>query len=83
MEGDYVVPDFISDNVKDLIINILNIDPDRRYSIDQIKNHKWFKLSLPMYISEGLIVGYNRIPILNEILVMMEKQGFELTYIEK
>lgn len=83
MEGDYVVPDFISDNVKDLIVKILDIDPDSRYSINQIKNHKWFKLSLPMYISEGLIVGYNRIPIHNEILVMMEKQGFELTYIEK
>jgi 5'-AMP-activated protein kinase catalytic alpha subunit len=83
MDGDYIVPDFISEEVRDLIINILDTDPDTRYSIEQIKNHQWFRRSMPLYISEGLIVGYNRIPIFNEILKMMEKQGFELNYIEK
>jgi serine/threonine protein kinase len=31
----------ISDEVKDLVKCILNPNPRKRYSIDQIKNHNW------------------------------------------
>lgn len=36
-----------------------------------------------MYLSDGLIIGYNRIPVQKEILNIMKKQGFEPGYIEK
>lgn len=57
LDGDYTVPDFISSDVKDLILKVLVTDPEKRYSIEDIKNHKWFSLSTPLYISEGIMIG--------------------------
>lgn len=82
MNGDYTIPEFISDPVKDLLVRILNIDPVTRYSVEQIKAHPWYSLSTPLYTHEGLIIGYNRIPIRTEILSIMKKQGFDPSYIE-
>ena len=83
MNGDYSIPAFISSNVKDLIISILNIDPEKRFSIEQIKSHLWYKTAMPVYFHEGLIIGYNRVPIQHEILKIMESQGFDPKYIER
>lgn len=52
-------------------------------SIEEIKNHPWFAVSHPVYINEGLIIGYNRIPIQKEILEIMSKEGFDIRYIER
>lgn len=83
MNGDYSIPDFISDSVKDLIIRILTVEPEKRYSIEQIKSHLWYKLSTPIYFHEGLIIGYNRVPIQSKILKIMQTQGFDSNYIER
>lgn len=48
-----------------------------------MKNHPWFKLNYPVYVREGLIVGYNRIPVQEEILNTMKSQGFDSGYIER
>ena len=73
LAGDYKIPKFLSPEVKDLIKNILNTDPTKRYTIEDIRRHPWFNmykqtkcigwhhfifLGLP-----GLIVGLNCIPI--------------------
>jgi len=34
---------FITDDAKDLIRNILNPNPRKRFNIDQIKFHRWFQ----------------------------------------
>lgn len=36
----------IDSNIKDLISNILNVDPNLRFSYDNIKHHRIFKVSL-------------------------------------
>ena len=43
LDGNYSFPNFLSDNAKNLIENILNIDPMKRLDLDQIKKHKWFE----------------------------------------
>lgn len=83
MDGDYAVPDFISKEAQDIIVKILNTDPEKRLGIDEIKDHAWFRTSLPVYLSDGLIIGYNRIPIQNKILNLMNKQGFDPKYIQR
>ncbi|CAI2376707.1 unnamed protein product [Moneuplotes crassus] len=83
MDGEYVVPDFISKEAQDIIVKILNTDPEKRLSVEEIKNHAWFKTSVPVYLSEGLIIGYNRIPIQNKILSLMTNQGFDPKYIQR
>jgi len=42
LDGDYKNPDFISSEVKDLIRKILTVDPEKRYTIDQIRRHPWY-----------------------------------------
>ena len=83
MNGDYLIAAFISSNIKDLIISILNIDLEKRFSIVQIKSHILYKITMPVYFHEGLIIGYNRVPIQDEILKIMESQGFDPKYIER
>ncbi len=39
------MPKFVSADGKDFMSKILNTNPDDRYTITQIKNHPWFKLS--------------------------------------
>ena len=42
---------------------ILNTNPERRYTIDKIRNHPWYKKSGVRCEIEGLIVGYHDIPV--------------------
>jgi 5'-AMP-activated protein kinase catalytic alpha subunit len=60
--GDYKIPSFVSDKVKDLIKRILNTDPSKRFTIQQIKNHSWFNLMNPT-INEGLLLHVYKIPV--------------------
>jgi len=49
--GIYTIPSYISKNAQDLIRRMLVVDPMRRITIDQIRNHSWFKTSLPRYLA--------------------------------
>lgn len=40
----YIHPRYFSKDVSDLIHKILVVDPDKRATTDQIKNHPWFKI---------------------------------------
>ena len=44
--GRYLIPNWVSADIKDLISRMLTVDPERRISIAQIKAHPWFN-SLP------------------------------------
>jgi hypothetical protein len=48
----------LSKDVKDLILHILVPDPDLRFGIKQIKQHKWFSIYRPKEeISKGIRIG--------------------------
>lgn len=61
LDGDYTTPEFISSEVKDLITKVLVTNPEKRYDIEQIKSHKWFNLSTPLYVSDGIMIGQRHI----------------------
>ena len=50
MAGQYAVPPNLplSDSVKDLIRQMLHVDPLQRISIAGIKQHRWFTTELPV-----------------------------------
>jgi serine/threonine protein kinase len=48
--GRYHMPNFLSDDVKDLINKMLQPNPIRRISIDEIMDHPWFAENVPIYI---------------------------------
>jgi len=47
-----------------MLANILNTDPTKRHNIEQIRKHKWWNVSQStVNFSNGIIVGYHRIPV--------------------
>ena len=69
IKGKYQIPYYVSQLAGDLIHKILNINPEKRYTIDQIKKHKWFKMvNTDNIISEGLLLDKYIVPIDNDII---------------
>ena len=42
LNGEYTIPKFVSAESRDLITNILNTDPEKRFKISDIRKHPWF-----------------------------------------
>jgi 5'-AMP-activated protein kinase catalytic alpha subunit len=70
---DYLIPGFITPNCKDLIKKILNTEPTSRISIKDLKAHEWYNQVKPREI-EGIIVGKDKIPIIEEVLNKIQEQ---------
>ncbi|TCD68120.1 hypothetical protein EIP91_011485 [Steccherinum ochraceum] len=47
IKGDFEDPEWLSDEARDLIKNVLTVDPDKRLSIAQILAHPWFTVTGP------------------------------------
>lgn len=42
LNTEYSIPDFVSNDCRDLITGILTADPDKRLTIENIKAHSWY-----------------------------------------
>ena len=70
-EGKFIVPN-------DFLCRILNIDPRKRYNLNQIKNHPWFNLiNQKNNICEGLNLNLFIIPIDEDIVDKMEELNYQ------
>mmetsp|Transcript_34149 Transcript_34149/g.93912 ORF Transcript_34149/g.93912 Transcript_34149/m.93912 type:complete len:530 (-) Transcript_34149:392-1981(-) len=49
--GIFTLPGHMSDDIKDLISRMLVVDPLQRITIPEIRKHRWFVVSLPLYLS--------------------------------
>ena len=78
VKGKYQIPYYISQNARDLISRILNVIPHKRYTFEQIKKHRWFKMLDPSNtMREGLLLDKHVIPIDEEIInIMVKKYDF-------
>jgi serine/threonine protein kinase len=54
-----------------LIKKILNTDPKTRLTVIEIWNHEWFNQIKSLEL-DGIIVGKDRIPVIQEILLKLE-----------
>jgi len=48
--GVYTTPDYLSRSVANLIEKMLTVDPLKRATIKEIREHDWFKINLPDYL---------------------------------
>ena len=72
IKGVFETPEFLSSNAVDLLHRILNVDPKKRYTIAQIKEHPWFNQINPkINMSEGLLIDNYIIPFDEEIINKM------------
>ena len=60
---DYSIPSHVSSSAVDLIRKILVRNPERRYSIADIKKHPWFNLFKPNQCVPGIIAKKTVFPV--------------------
>ena len=71
-DGKFKTPKYLSENCKDILHKILNVEPKKRYTIKQIKKHPWFNLINPrINLSEGLLLNVYIVPIDEKIVEEM------------
>ena len=78
VKGKFTIPKFFSLEATDLINRILVTTPSKRYTIAEIRKHKWFRTySGYVDVPKGLIMGYNEIPIDMAIVKKVEAFGYD------
>ncbi|KAG5440429.1 hypothetical protein PCK2_000562 [Pneumocystis canis] len=48
--GIYTIPSFLSSEAKELLSQMLVVDPIQRITLQEIRENKWFNLNLPDYL---------------------------------
>ncbi|XP_001347011.1 SNF1-related protein kinase (macronuclear) [Paramecium tetraurelia strain d4-2] len=82
--GQYTIPSHVSQDGQSFLKGLLNTDPSKRFNLEQIKQHPWFKLYKRVQsIPQGIIIGYSRIPIDDAIVDQLATKGFNSDYIKK
>ena len=77
LSGKYATPEHLSEDAKDILMKIIEIDPKKRLNFDGIKAHPWFSLiKKNSLIHKGININVDIIPIDEEIIKKMEKMGF-------
>mgnify|MGYP003877191251 CR=1 FL=1 len=61
--GEFSIPKFVSSGARDMLKCVLKTDPEKRYTIEMIRNHPWFQISQPEQIPEGIIMNKDVIPV--------------------
>ena len=75
IEGNFDYPTFLSKEAIDIISHILNVNPDKRYNINEIKKHFWFnKINPKINMTEGLILNKYIIPYDEKIVSYMSEK---------
>lgn len=82
LNGEYSLPKFLSQEAKEMITGVLNIDHTKRFTIADIQKHSWCNLT-PTTSCHGIIVGIHQIPVEEKILQQMEAFGFNSTHTRK
>ena len=77
INGNYDLPNVISEDARDIIKHCMDIDPLERYDIEQIKEHRWFNLINSSTLRPGVVVGYNEIPIDERIVKICGEFGYD------
>lgn len=83
LSADYTIPKFVSSECADFLTKILNTNPETRASIDEIRQHPWFKVNKEKRIF-GLYPGKEKMPY-NELIFkgMQDQHRFDSDYAVK
>jgi 5'-AMP-activated protein kinase catalytic alpha subunit len=85
LKCDYHIPSFVNSMASDLIQKILNTDPEKRYTLQQIRSHPWFLKNTEPKLDQNLILNPKDIFINLKVLENMIKnyklprESFDLT----
>eukprot|EP00347_Sterkiella_histriomuscorum_P003070 403365705 len=80
LSADYQIPKFVSSDCADFLTKILNTNPETRYSVEDIRDHPWFKQVKEKRMG-GFLPGKEKMPINQDIYNMIiEQQKFDQEY---
>lgn len=74
--GNFTLPGHLSSEAKDLLVQMLVVDPTKRITFRQIRGHKWFKSLLPDYLQAGALHASLQVKQPLEMEVIEELQQF-------
>jgi len=70
--GNFTLPGHLSSEAKDLIVQMLVVDPTRRITFSQIRKHSWFQKDLPEYLASPLNLAAEKLEYQSDILEELE-----------
>lgn len=77
--GNFTLPGHLSSEAKDLIVQMLVVDPTRRITFAQIRKHTWFQKDLPDYLCGSLRQPHMDKRVLNpDIIQELEELGMKI-----
>ena len=77
LSGKFDLPKHLSNNAKDILKKILEVDPKKRFKFEDIKSHPWFNIiDKNSLMHKGINVNQDIIPVDEGIIQDMEKMGF-------
>eukprot|EP00792_Barthelona_sp_PAP020_P007230 TRINITY_DN3127_c0_g1_i3.p1 TRINITY_DN3127_c0_g1~~TRINITY_DN3127_c0_g1_i3.p1 ORF type:complete len:565 (+),score=176.91 TRINITY_DN3127_c0_g1_i3:31-1695(+) len=81
LSGRFTIPPFVSPGARDLLRRILVVNPQRRYTIDQIKQHPWYRNTWSGPGDEEAVPVYEESGVIDEeILSQLPQFGFEIDF---
>ncbi|CAF1209969.1 unnamed protein product [Rotaria sordida] len=80
--GMFPIPDYLNPSVVDLLQKMLRVDPVRRATIKEIREHEWFKVNLPDYLFPKSCEDGTNIIDLDAIQEVCEKFGVTETEVQ-
>ncbi|XP_031404013.1 SNF1-related protein kinase catalytic subunit alpha KIN10-like isoform X2 [Punica granatum] len=80
--GVYTLPSHLPSGAKELIARMLVVDPIKRITIPEIRQHHWFRVNLPCYLAAPSldIINHTR-KIDEEILQRVTMMGFDQNFL--
>ena len=82
LNAEYKIPSFVSKDGADILKGILETDADKRLTIEQIREHPWYKQHQETR-HNGIIVGSDQIPVDDALLEEIKKFDYDLDYARK
>lgn len=76
--GIYMLPSHLSPGARDLIPRLLLVDPMKRITVPEIRQHPWFQVSLPPYLSVPPMDTLAQTQIVDDAVIAdVVKMGFD------
>ena len=84
LKGDFKIHKSVSESACDLLNKIMTVDPNHRYTIEEIRKHPWMVMTeRNKNVSKGIIIGYNKIPLDYNVLNSLKDYGIDIDYVSK
>jgi len=83
LSGDFQIPRFVSNEARDILKGILNTDPHKRFTVQDIRNHAWYNLIPNEREADGIIIGVNSVPVDHNIVQKLENLNISTSYAKK